>query len=73
MTRCFADYLTRKGLVTFRADLVAMDASNVLEWDVLVEDIKYLSSSNRKVLFVYDGYRIHMFLGALELLILESK
>lgn len=63
------DCLPRRSIVTTREDLAGVDKSNFIRWaELFVEDVADLTKQGRKVLLLYDGYRSHMSLRAVQIL-----
>lgn len=63
-----ADCLPRGSLVATRKDVAGVDKANFVQWSRrIVEDLKCLTANGRKELLLYDGYRSHMCLEALEM------
>lgn len=68
-----ADCLPRRALVATRPDIASVDKHNFVEWvKHFVEDVKDLTVNGKKVLLIYDGFRSHMCIEALEILKLNG-
>lgn len=55
-----SDYLLRHSVVKFRNERGSVDASNFMKWaDVFIDYEKDLTKNDRKVVLIYDAYRVH--------------
>ena len=68
-----ADFLPRGALVATRKDVASVDKINSVEWARrITEDMRDLTANGRKVLLLYNEYRSHMCIHALELFMLST-
>ena len=62
------DVLPREDMVATLPDVPSVEIFKFLAWArQIVLDLKDLTDGNRKLLFLFDGYRSHMSLAVLEL------
>jgi DDE superfamily endonuclease len=70
LTEAIADLLPRKSIVTYREDVTGMDKAIFSQWARdFVKEVADLTSGGRKILLPYDGYRSHLAVEALEILV----
>lgn len=69
VTESLADCIPRHGYVTTRKDVAGIDKFSFHRWaERFVKEVEDLTRGGRKVLLIYDGYRSHMGIRALETL-----
>ena len=69
VTETFSDYLPRHSVFGMRAEGGGVDTGNFYVWCThFVKHVADLTSNNRKVLLILDGYRCHMSVRTLEML-----
>ena len=63
------DYLPRGAEIITREKVAGVDSDNFVRYSKrFVNDVSDLTEKGRKMLLLYDGYRSHMMLRALEIL-----
>jgi hypothetical protein len=70
LTETIADLLPRNSIATCREDVAGMDKAIFIWWARdFVKEVADLTSGGRKILLTYDGYRSHLAVEALEILV----